>query len=253
MRIAVAGGTGTVGRHVVDAARLHGHNVVILARSEGVDVLASTGIDHALQDADAVIDVLNTTTLSTKKARAFFRTATKNLLDAEWRVGVPHHVALSIVGIDGIDTAYYAGKLAQERLVTDSRVPHTIARTTQFHEFAEQIAAQTTFGPFTLVPRTRTRPVAAEDVGEHLVAVAEGGAIGRAVDLVGPADTTLASMVRRLYARRRISKRIIDFRFPGAYGRGLASGALRGDGHEHITATTTFDAWLEAIEKQARA
>ena len=43
MRIAVAGGTGVVGRHVVEAARGRGHEVVVLARSQGVDLSTGAG------------------------------------------------------------------------------------------------------------------------------------------------------------------------------------------------------------------
>ena len=35
MRIAVAGGTGVVGRHTVEAARAAGHEVVVLSRAQG--------------------------------------------------------------------------------------------------------------------------------------------------------------------------------------------------------------------------
>lgn len=243
MRIAVAGGTGTVGRYVVQAARRRGHEVVLLTRSNGVDVLKGQRIDNAIAGADAVIDVLNATTLSTKKAVQFFESASRQLLSAEKRAGTKHHVALSIVGIDDIDTSYYAGKLAQERLVAASDVPHTVARTGQFHEFAEQIVAQTTMGALTLVPRTLTRPVAAEEVGEHLVTVAEGHPAGRATDLLGPRDESLADMVRRMYAHDGTRRRVLELRFPGAYGRGLASGELRG-GDSRTTARTTFDEWL---------
>lgn len=245
MRIAVAGGTGTVGRHVVETARGRGHEVVVLSRSVGVDVLTGQGLDAALRGADAVIDTVNATTLSTRKAVAFFERSTTQLLDAGARAGIPHHVTLSIVGIDGIDTSYYAGKLAQERLVAASAVPHTIARTSQFHEFAQQIARQTTLGPLTIVPKTLTRPVAAREVAEHLVMLAEGTPRGRATDLVGPRDEVLADMVRRMYAERGIRRRVLEMRFPGAYGRGLASGALRGDGSAE-TATIGFDDWLRA-------
>lgn len=243
MRIAVAGGTGTVGRHVVQAARRRGHEVVLLTRSNGVDVLQGKGIDKAIAGADAVVDVLNATTLSTKKAVDFFESASRRLLSAEMRAGTPHHVALSIVGIDNIDTSYYAGKLAQERLVAAADVPHTIARTGQFHEFAEQIVAQTTMGAFTLVPKTLTRPVAAEEVGEHLITVAENEPAGRATDLLGPRDECLADMVRRMYAHDGTRRRVVELRFPGAYGRGLGSGELRGGASKTI-ARTTFDEWL---------
>lgn len=251
MKIAIAGGTGTVGRHVVRAAQNSGHDVVVLSRRSGVDIHAGSGIDAAIAGADAVIDVLNTTTLSTKASRAFFSTATMNLLEAEARVGTTHHVALSIVGIDEIDTSYYAGKLAQERLVHASAVPHTVARTAQFHEFAEQVAAQTTMGGITVVPRTLSRPLAAREVGEHLVRVAASGPVGRAPDLVGPEDDTLAAMIRRMYSHDRTNRRVLDLRFPGAYGAGLASGSLRGGTHPHQVSVLTFDEWLRSPDHRS--
>lgn len=48
MRIAVAGGTGVVGRHVVAAVAAAGHEPVVLARSHGVDVTTGQGLDAAL-------------------------------------------------------------------------------------------------------------------------------------------------------------------------------------------------------------
>jgi len=48
MRIAIAGGTGTVGRHAVDAARERGHEVVVLTRSNGIDLVSGDGLADAL-------------------------------------------------------------------------------------------------------------------------------------------------------------------------------------------------------------
>ena len=62
MRVAVAGGTGLVGRQVVDALRAAGHQPVVLARSTGVDLVAGTGVEAALAGAAAVVDVSNVTT-----------------------------------------------------------------------------------------------------------------------------------------------------------------------------------------------
>ncbi|WP_424937664.1 MULTISPECIES: SDR family oxidoreductase [Bacteria] len=242
MRIIVPGGTGLVGRHVVSAAAERGHDVVPLSRRSGADVLTGAGLDAALAGADAVIDVTNITTLSAKKSTAFFTTATANLLAAEAAAGVGHHVALSIVGIDGIDALYYAGKLAQERAVAAGSVPFTIARATQFHEFAGQLLAAMA-GPVAVLPRTLMRPVAAREVGAHLVSVAEGGPVRRAPDLVGPRDEALIDLARRQLAFDGVRRRVLGLRLPGAYGKGLASGALRG-GPEAVQGAITFDEWL---------
>ena len=56
MRIAVAGGTGVIGRHVVHAARGRGHETIVLTRSTGADLYAGQGIDQHLDGTDVVID-----------------------------------------------------------------------------------------------------------------------------------------------------------------------------------------------------
>src|SRR5699024_11607725 len=91
--------------------------VVVLSRNEGTDVLSGAGLEERLVGVDAVIDALNTASLSRRKATELFRATSRHLLEAGARHGVAHHVVLSIVGIDGIDASYYAGQLAQEPTV----------------------------------------------------------------------------------------------------------------------------------------
>jgi hypothetical protein len=69
MRIAVAGGSGLVGGHVLKSLRQAGHETVTIARSDGVDVTTGRGLDGALAGVDAAIDVSNTT--ATDRARSF--------------------------------------------------------------------------------------------------------------------------------------------------------------------------------------
>ncbi|RYI99987.1 MAG: SDR family oxidoreductase, partial [Actinomycetales bacterium] len=187
MKIAVAGGTGMVGRHVVEVARERGHDVAVLSRGEGVDLLAATGLEQALAGVDVVVDVTSTQTQKSEESEAFFGTVTRNLLAAEAEAGVSHHVALSIVGIDAAPEGYYAGKALQERLVSEGAVSWTILRATQFHEFAEQIHGSFALGPVMVVPRMVSEPVAAREVGERLVELAVAAPVGRATDLGGPA------------------------------------------------------------------
>jgi uncharacterized protein YbjT (DUF2867 family) len=79
----------------------------------------------------------NSSATDRDEAVAYFGTTTRTLLAAEQRAGVRHQVLLSIVGVDRIEgNAHYAGEREQERLVAGGRVPWTIVRATQFHDFA---------------------------------------------------------------------------------------------------------------------
>ena len=99
MKIAVAGGTGMVGQHVVEVARERGHEVVVLTRAEGVDLLTADGLADALAGVDVCVDVASTQTQKDEESKAFFGTVTRHLLAAEVEAGVGHHVALGIVGL----------------------------------------------------------------------------------------------------------------------------------------------------------
>ncbi|MFE5670936.1 SDR family oxidoreductase [Agromyces sp. NPDC056523] len=250
MRIAVAGATGNVGRHVIESATARGHDILTLTRRAGYDLEKGTGLAGALDGVDAVIDVANVTTTSTRRSREFFTAVSSHLLAAERDAGVGHHVALSIVGIDGVDAAYDAGKLAQEALVTRGDVPFTLQRATQFHEFAEQIVRQLSLGRLTLVPKGLARPVAARDVGARLVELAEAGPAGRVRDLTGPREERLADMVRRMIAFDGVKRRVVEFPLPGRFGRATASGQLRG-GADAQRGTIDFDAWLRSPDHTA--
>lgn len=225
MKIAVAGGTGKTGRQVVDQLRSAGHQPVILARAEGVDLIQNTGLDAALDGVEVVIDVADVRTTSAKTARAFFGTATANLLTAAQRNGVRHHIVLSIVGVDRVANGYYQGKLRQEELVQASAVPWTILRATQFHEFAGQILAQVP-GPVAIIPKMRSQPIAVSEVAAHLCTLATGEPRQMAPELAGPRVESVVDMARQLIRRRGQRRPVIPLRLPGAGGKAMADGAL---------------------------
>ncbi|OZC45677.1 3-beta hydroxysteroid dehydrogenase [Rhodococcus sp. RS1C4] len=239
LKIAVAGGTGVVGKHVVDLARGRGHDVLVLTRSNGVDLVDGTGLDDALAGVDVVVDVASTRTMSAKESVRFFTSVTAHLLRAEHNAGVRHHVALSIVGVDEAPYSYYAGKVAQEQAIRDGDIPWTILRATQFHEFAEQLVERTTLGPLVVVPRMRCMPVAARDVARTLVELAEGTPAGKVPDLGGPREERMVDMVRTNVATLHGRHWVVEVPVPGAYGRAMRDGTLV-PGADADHASTTF-------------
>src|SRR5437868_2473863 len=115
MRIAIAGGTGVVGRHAVAAAEDAGYEAVVLSRRTGVDVRAGTGLAEALAGSDVVIDTLNSPSLTRRSAESFFRESSQQLQRGAEAAGVKHIVTLSILGIDRVPGyGYYKAKLAHE-------------------------------------------------------------------------------------------------------------------------------------------
>lgn len=246
LTIAVAGGTGVVGRPTVEAVRAAGHHAIALSRSSGVDLLTGTGLDAALTGVDAVVDAANVSTLSARKATRFFETATGNLVAAAARAGVRHVVVLSIVGIDRIPHEYYAGKLAQEAVVEASSVPWSILRATQFHEFSAQLFQRGHVGPFHLAPRARVQPIAAREVGARLAQLAAGTARGRVADLAGPREERLDDMVKAYAGRIGHRGWVPSVSLPGPQMKGMRAGlALPAPGAE--LGTETFAAWLERL------
>lgn len=247
MRVAVAGGTGVVGRQVVRALEARGHAAVVLARSRGVDLTTGAGLDEQLRDVEAVIDVSNTTAQRRGAAVAFFAAVTGNLLQAESRAGVRHHVALSIVGIDRVPLGYYQAKLRQEQLCLASRtVPGTVLRATQFHEFPAQLLARLPAAmPVVPLPLMLAQTVAAREVAEALVTAALEQPAGRLPDLAGPRLERMDDLMRRLLKARGSRALVVSLRLPGRLGRALAEGSLlptdagpRGQ--------LTFEVWLRS-------
>ena len=249
MRIAVAGGTGVVGRHLVTALAAEGHEPVVLARSAGIDLTSGAGLDRELAGADGVVDVSNVKATRRAPAEAFFAAATGHLLDSARRAGVRHHVVLSIVGVDRVDSGYYLGKRLQERLVEEGGVPATVLRATQFHEFVGQMLERVP-GPIALVPRMRTQPVAAREVAQALAGLVAGPPLGMAPELAGPEAYDLVDLSRR-YLRATGGKRpVLPVRLPGRAGRQMAEGALLPTG-PGPRGTETFAEWLAGLPAAA--
>jgi uncharacterized protein YbjT (DUF2867 family) len=244
MRIAVIGGTGLVGRHTVESLRKAGHDTIVVARSRGVNVLTGEGLDDALVGVDAVIDVTNLPAPNAQAAQSSFAAATRNLLAAERRAQVRHHVLLSIVAVDRLEgNTHYASKRMQEEILAAGPVPFTIQRATQFHEFAGQVVRWTQVGQVATVPPLLVQPVAAADVGDVLAEIAAGSPHGRATDLAGPEPHDLVDMARRTVSAWGESIRLIPSWRNTVFGVEAAGEVLLA-GPEARLAPTTFDAWL---------
>jgi len=248
MRLAVAGGTGVVGRYVVEAARARGHEVVVLARSRGVDVRTGAGLDAALADVQAVVDATNAGMTDRAAASAFFADVAARLQEAAKRHGVGHVVTLSIVGIDRVPYGYYGAKLRHEEAALGGPVPATVLRATQFHELAAQWIRRNLDGAVARVPRMRVQTVAARTVGAALAELATAPPAGHAGELAGPETADLYELARAFAARHAPGITVE----PDEAGPGLSDGALLPSPGARIEGPT-FAAWLASADAAALA
>jgi uncharacterized protein YbjT (DUF2867 family) len=123
-KIAVAGATGRVGRHVVDVLRAEGHDVVAISRSNGVDVITGDGLAEALAGVECVIDAATGPSPGQDAATGFFTTAARNLQELGERSGVKRIVVVSIIGSDRFTAGYGAAKVAHEQASLSGPIPH---------------------------------------------------------------------------------------------------------------------------------
>lgn len=251
MRIAVVGGTGLVGREVVDVLTGLGHEAIVIARSHGVDLTTGAGLDHALQHVEALVDVSNSTASDPAVSRSFFETAAGLLLDAEQRAGVRHHVVLSIVGVDRVQSnGHYAGKRLQEQLASTGPIPVSILRATQFHDFASMVVGWTRDHDVAIVPPLLVQPVAVTDVAEVLVEIVTSAPQERLTEIAGPDRHDLVDMARRTLAARGDAVRLVPSWRGGVFSPEMAGEVLLPGPGARI-APTSFETWLAAQDADA--
>src|SRR2546423_14694704 len=136
-RIAVAGATGRVGRHVVDVLNEGGHDVVAISRSNGVDVITGEGLAAALAGVEVIIDTSTGPSPEQGPATEFFLTATRNLEEEGVKAGVRRLVLVSIIGTVKNTGGYGAAKLAHERAVLAGPSPGRVPPGGPFPPFLE--------------------------------------------------------------------------------------------------------------------
>jgi uncharacterized protein YbjT (DUF2867 family) len=245
MRIAIVGGTGTLGRKVVAELTERGHDVRVLSRGGEyrVDLTTGEGLAAALEGCGAVVDASNAT--SAKRARQVLVGGTERLLAAEREAAVSHHVCVSIVGCDRVPMGYYKVKVDQEHLVEDGQVAWTIVQATQFHELAATALAAAAKFLVLPVPAISLQTVAAAQVAHAVADVAEGPPLGHRIRVAGPEVSTardLALTWRHATGRRAV---LVPLPIPGKLGRTLRQGGLTA-GQPDVRGTVTFAEWLAA-------
>ncbi|WP_328535739.1 SDR family oxidoreductase [Streptomyces sp. NBC_00344] len=247
MKIAIVGGTGTLGRPVAEELSSRGHGVRVLSRRSQeyrVDLVTGEGLEAGLKGCDVVVDATNSASASARKSARTLVGGSRRLLAAEEAAGVGHHVCVSIVGCDRMPMGYYRVKTEQERVVEQGRVPWTIVRATQFHGFvASGFAAAARWGVIP-VPKGRLQTVAVEEVARAVAGVAERPPRRDRVEVAGPVIGEVGDLARAWRTSAGKRPLLLPVPLPGGFGRAFRSGAAT-SAHPDVRGTVSFEDWLK--------
>ena len=224
MLVAVTGGTGFVGRHIVDQLSRRGHRVRALARTSGgvrrlaargAEVVAGTLADAAalhtlLEGADAAVHLVGIIVESGGSGGTFAAVhvdGTRRVLEAARDTGVRRLVHMSAVGArpDTRATRYHRTKWQAEELVRSSGLSAAIFRPSLING-PENAPVRTLARAHRWLPvvpvfgdgRFPTQPVWIEDVALAFALAVERHDLAGTFELGGPDVLTFEQFVRAI-------------------------------------------------------
>jgi uncharacterized protein YbjT (DUF2867 family) len=231
-RVFVTGGTGFVGRAVIQALRAEGCAVRCLVRRgserdlrglgaieriEG-DVMSRQSLEHAMDGCDAVIHLVGIIREHPAVGVTFERVHTQgtiNVLEAAAAVGARRYVHMSALGTrSGARSRYHRTKWSAEEAVRASPVPWTIFRPSiiygrgdGFVTVLARMIQRLPIVPIIGAGRQRLQPVPVVDVAQGFVrALTLDASVKHTYDVGGPEPVTMVDLIDRVAAamgRRR--------------------------------------------------
>jgi uncharacterized protein YbjT (DUF2867 family) len=234
--ILVTGGSGTLGRLVVERLRGAGCAIRVLSRGvhevEGIefvtgDLATGEGVEQAVVGIDVIVHCAGSAKGDEDKARHLVRAASA--------AGVRHLVYISVVGADRIPMAgavdramfgYFGSKFAAERVVAESGIPWTTLRATQFFDLSLKTAEAMAKLPVIPVPAGfQFQPIDAAEVADRLVELALGAPAGLVLPIAGPRVYDMAELVRGYLRAAGKHRLIVRMPIPGEAAAAIRAGA----------------------------
>jgi uncharacterized protein YbjT (DUF2867 family) len=244
MKIVVIGGSGLIGSKLVSILRQRGHEAVAASPASGVNTLTGQGLAEVLAGTQVVVGVANSPSFEDKAVLEFFETSGRNLLAAEAAAGVTHHIALSVVGTDKlVESGYFHGKIAQEKLIRAASIPYTIVHSTQFMEFLGGIAQSGTEGQTVRLSPAFVQPISSDDVAAAMADYTLGAPVNGTVEIAGPEKVRLPDLIQRFLTASNDPRKVVADPQARYFGAELKDDTLVPVGKARLGAVR-FEEWF---------
>ncbi|HEY2806001.1 MAG TPA: complex I NDUFA9 subunit family protein [Gemmatimonadales bacterium] len=248
MKVALTGGTGFVGRQVVEMLMRREHEVRLLVREpsrhgwlrDHGDITTVAGdlenpaaLKELVQGVDAVVNLVGIIVeVGRQTWERVHVQGTRQLLAAAQSAGVKKFVQMSALGarLDAAATAYHRTKAAGEALVRAGAIPSVILRPSLIaapgNEVLTMIVNMLRMSPIIPVIGNglyRLQPIAGDDVAEAFALSVEDPGITGTFDIAGPASLTYHEILDQLEEalgvhRRRVAVPVTVVRFSAYAG-----------------------------------
>lgn len=255
VKIAVAGGTGTAGRIVVEDAAGRGCGVRSLSRHvpsvqeqlPGVEYMhtdfrTGEGVAAALAGVDVLVETLDARPGSALQA---LPVTTIAILGAARRAGLSRCVLLSIANAGQSTMGYYQTQAARARSYEQAGMPTSVVYATQFHNLVAGIfAAGAKVGLMPVFRGASFQPVSTADVARALVDEAlVPGAEMRHLVVGGPEVKTMKELAKEWKSGTGSRAMVASVPIPGSFGKFLKTG--KNIVPDAAVGLETFSEWLE--------
>jgi uncharacterized protein YbjT (DUF2867 family) len=242
MRVFLTGGTGFVGRHVLQQLLSEGHTVCALVRDparttqlprENVnyvrgDIVSGEGLDNGSNGCEAVIHLVGIIVEKGKNTfDAVHHLGTRNVVDAAKKNGVRRFLHMSALGVraDGL-ARYQTSKWQGEEEVRSSGIHYCILRPSLIFgpgdgfvtQMIETMRKAPLFRPVPGDGKALYRPVFIGDVSACFVrALTSNAATGRTIELGGAQELSLNQVLDEVARCAAVPKPAVHIPLPLMY------------------------------------
>jgi uncharacterized protein YbjT (DUF2867 family) len=203
--VLVTGGTGLLGKEVVDQLISLNYGVTVLSSKkkplvpDGVqlikgDLASNKGLQEATRDADIIIHCAS----NPKDTLSVDIKGTQNLLAAIDKDKTLHFIFISIINVDRSNYTYYQTKVKVEEMIKESGIPFSILRATQFHNYVLTIlkSFDKKNGALVVPDEMHFQSIEVKEAATLLVNLAQKGPAGLLRGVGGPELLRFEDMVK---------------------------------------------------------